>query len=89
MKNYEKVEEKTEIYLGDKIVSWRDKWEEFDDNKNRWNRKSKVYCHIYRQKSKWKPLNLGECNNGDSFTAVNQAINQAKEYINICNKHGW
>jgi hypothetical protein len=86
--NFEKTEEKTETYLGDKIVAWREKWEEMNEKGN-FENKSKINCHIYRIGSKWQPLNLGECNDGGKFTAVNQAVNQAKDFLNVCNKHGW
>ena len=88
-RNLTKEEEKTEMYLGNKIVAWVDKWEEFNDKKDKWEKKSQVYCHLYRTGSKWQPLNLGECNDGGKFIAVNQAVNQAKDFVNCCNENGW
>jgi hypothetical protein len=88
-RNFKKVEEKEEIYLGSKIVAWCDKWEEYNADKDKWEKKSKIYCHLYRVGSKNQPLNLGECNDGSKFTAVNQAVNQAKDFVNCCNQHNW
>ena len=88
-RNYRKVEEKEEVYLGNKIVVSKHAWEEYNKGKDKWEDKSQICCLLYRTKSKHQPLNLGECNDGSKFTAVNQAINQAKEFINICNKHNW
>lgn len=88
-RNFEKVEEKEEMYLGNKIVAWKYKWEEYNEKKDKWEKKSHVYCFLYRIGSKWQPLNLGECNDGSKFTAVNQAVNQAKDFVNCCNEHGW
>lgn len=88
-RNFERVEEKEEIYLGNKIVAWRDNWEEFNKKRDKWEKKSQVYCHLYRTGSEWQPLNLGECNDGSRFTAVNQAVNQAKDFVNTCDKYRW
>ena len=88
-RNFERLEEKDESYLGSKIVAWCDKWEEYNENKDKWEKKSQVYCHLYRVGSKNQPLNLGECNDGSKFTAVNQAINQAKDFVNCCNENEW
>lgn len=68
-----KQEERELIYKNSKIIAYK------LENKY-------ICCHIYRDNSKWQPLNLGECNNGSKFTAVNQAINQAKQYIDYFNK---
>lgn len=67
-----KTEEKELTYKDSKIISYR-----LEDKS--------IVCYIYRSTSKWQPLNLGECNNGSKFTAVNQAINQAKQYIDYFN----
>ena len=67
-----KTEEKELTYKDSKIISYR-----LEDKS--------IACYIYRPTSKWQPLNLGECNNGSKFTAVNQAINQAKQYIDYFN----
>ena len=89
IRNFEKLEEKEELYLGSKILAWRDKWEEYNEEKDKWENKSQVYCHLYRVGSVNQPLNLGECNDGSKFTAVKQAINQAKDFVNCCNEYGW
>lgn len=88
-RNFTREQEKTEMYLGDKLIAWVEKWEELNSKKEKWEKKSQVYCHIHRVNSKWKFLNLGECNDGGKFTSVNQAINQAKSLIDCCNKNGW
>lgn len=88
-RNLERIETKEETYLGNKIIAWKDKWEEYNEKKEKWEQKSQIYCHLYRTASKGQPLNLGECNDGSKFTATNQAINQAKEFVNVCNKHNW
>lgn len=93
MRNLKRTKEKIEEYLGSKIVAWVWEYEEYVLNEKtqvgKWVEKKEVVCHLYRVGSKWQPLNLGECNDGSKFTAVNQAINQAKEFIDICNKNNW
>jgi hypothetical protein len=86
-RNFERVDKKEEVYLGCKILSWRDKWEEYNVVKDKWVNKSQVFCYLYRLGSKYQPINLGECNDGSKFTSVNQAINQAKDYVNCCKEH--
>jgi hypothetical protein len=81
-----KKNEKIEIYLNSKIVSYENHFESFNVKKNKLEDKKEIICLVYRLGSKWQPLNLNECNDGSKFTSINQAINQAKEYINICNK---
>jgi hypothetical protein len=61
------------IYKDSKIVSYK-----LEDKS--------ISCYIYRKGSKWQPLNLGECNDGKKLTDINQAINQAKQYIDFFNK---
>jgi hypothetical protein len=68
-----KEEEKELTYKNSKIIAYK-----LEDKS--------ISCFIYRDGSNWQPLNLGECNNGSKFTAVNQAINQAKQYIDFFNK---
>ena len=87
-RDFKKTDEKIELYLDSKIISWVDRWEEYSDRKGIWESKKQVECHLYRLGSKWQPLNLGGCNDGGKFTAVNQAINQAKDFVNCCNKYG-
>ena len=81
-----KTDEKTEIYLGSKIVAWIYRWKEFNDEKNIYEDKKEICCHVYRIGSKNQPLNLGQCNDGSKFTSVNQSINQVKAFINCCNE---
>ena len=88
-RNLTKEKEKIEMYLGNKIVAWEWHWERFNETKNKWEKKKEVVCHLYRLRSKYQPLNLGECNNGSKFTAVNQSVNQAKDFVNCCNENGW
>lgn len=88
-RNFKEVEEKEEMYLGNKIIAWRNKWEEYNEKKDKWVNKSQVYCFLYMRGSKWQPLNLGECNDGSKFTSVNQAVNQAKDFVNCCNEYNW
>lgn len=72
---------KEEFYSESKIVAWRDVYEEYDSKKDKWIEKKDVVCHLFRNGSENKPLNLGECNDGSRFTSVNQAINQAKQIV--------
>jgi hypothetical protein len=78
---------KEEIYLNNKIVSWINIYKEYDIKKEKWLEKKDIICHLFRKGSKNQPLKLGECNDGGKFTSVNQAINQAKSFINSCIKY--
>ena len=40
-----------------------------------------IKCNISGKWLKYNPLNLGECNDGRKFTHINQAVNQAKQFI--------
>lgn len=53
-------------------------WEQYDEKKDKWDKKSIITCYLKRSKN----LNLGECNDGSPFTSVNQAVNVAK---GLCN----
>ncbi len=78
-------EYKEEIYLNSAINAWRDVYLEYDIKKDDMVEKKYIMCHLYRDGSKNQPLNLGECSNGDKFTSVNQAVNDAKfiaKYLN-------
>ena len=44
----------------------------------------RIICIITTNKN---ILSLGECNDGSKFTSVNQAINQAKSFINSSTIH--
>jgi hypothetical protein len=83
-----KNNEKIESYSNSKIVAWENHWEEFNEKGNLVAKKE-IICHVYMVGSKWQPLNLGECNDGSKFTAVNQSINQAKTFVDVCNKYSW
>jgi hypothetical protein len=77
------TERKEELYKGSRIVAYKEEWKEVEDSKGELVlvSKKRFVCHLYRPESKWQPLNLGECNDGRKFTAVNQAVNQAKELV--------
>ena len=62
------------------ITAWKEVYEEYDKNKDKWNKKSQIICHLKRNNK--NILNLGECNDGSKFTSINQAINVAK---GLCN----
>ncbi len=79
--NLRKEDLKEENYSNSKIVAWRDVYEEYDEKKDKWIEKKDIICHLFRNKCKHQPLNLGECNDGGKFTSVNQAVNQAKQII--------
>lgn len=80
-RNY-RLEDETEVkHSNSKIIAWRSVYEEYDKKNDRWVEKKDFTCHLYLNKSKHKVLNLGGCNDGSRFTSVNQAINQAKVFI--------
>jgi hypothetical protein len=80
MKNLRKTDEVTVEYKGSKIYAFRWQWEE-DNDKGVEVTKKNVVCHLYRLGSKNKPLNLGECSNGNALTAPAQAVNEAKSLV--------
>ena len=82
IKNFTRQDIKEEEYLGSKIIAWRLYFDQWNEKKNLWEEKKEVYCHLYSPEIKYQPLNLGECNNGDKFSSVNQAVNQAKGIVN-------
>lgn len=45
-RNLIKTDEKTETYLGNKIIAWFYRWEEYN-KKNIWESYKEVYCHLY------------------------------------------
>ena len=77
-RNYSSEQYTEEIYKHGFIKAWKDTWEEYDEKKEKWNKKSQIVCHLKRKNF----LNLGECNDGSPFTSVNQAVNQAKSLCN-------
>lgn len=78
VRNYTSEQHITEVYKHGTINAWKDVWEEYDENKDKWNKKSRIVCCLKRENL----LNLGECNDGSPFTSVNQAVNVAK---GLCN----
>jgi hypothetical protein len=72
------LETKTEDYLGYKIIA--SMFEFKIDQKFIKN----YTCTIYKDEKFF--INLGECNNGSKFTAINQCINQAKSFLNSLKK---
>ena len=99
-KNLIKTKEKSEMYLGSKIIAWSEEFEELvkhcyvepdidkvDSAKDEWKFRKQIICHLYRPDSKNQPFYISECLNGDKLTSVNQAINQAKDFMNICNNN--
>jgi hypothetical protein len=83
------VTERKDIHLGVGITVRRIDFETFDESKNRWDKRFIVSCVVDRTKQRDKPINLGECNDGSKFTSINQAVNQAKEFLDICFKYNW
>ena len=47
-----------------------------------WKGGRDIICRVKRE---GREINLGEANDGSKFQAVAHAINQAKEYIDVCN----
>lgn len=64
-------------YKNGSINAWRESWEEVDI-KDKVVIKRRIVCTLYREQYKHKLLNLGECSDGTPFSAVSQAINEAK-----------
>lgn len=65
------------VYKSSKISAWRESWEEAD-MKGKVTVKRRIMCTLFRTWKKYPSLNLGECNDGAQFSAVSQAINEAK-----------
>ena len=57
-----------------KIHAYKREWKELND-KGKEVTKKEYYCRLYRN-DRW--LNLGEMSDGSKFTAVAQAVNEAK-----------
>jgi hypothetical protein len=87
-RNLEKIDGNDIIYLNNKIIAYKYQWGNYNSEKGRWGILSKINCHIYFNSS-LHPFNLGNCNDGSQFMSINQAINQAKYFIDTCNKYGW
>lgn len=77
-RNHSSEQHIEEIYKHGFIKAWKNTWEEYDEKKDRWDKKSQIVCRLKREKL----LNLGECNDGSPFTSVNQAVNVAKSLCN-------
>jgi len=71
----EKLDEKILFINNHKIVCERFLYKCLELNKEL----KKIYCFIEFENGKF--LNLGECNNGDKFQHINQAINEAKYIV--------
>ena len=89
VRNEKIIEKKEEVFLSSSILATKHEWQVFDEVKNSWLDKKAIMCSVNRINSKNKSLYLGECNDGSKFTSVNQAINQAKQFISTCNQYGW
>ena len=74
---------KVETYLESVIIAWKESYKKDETVQNIFK------CHIYREKSQNKPLNLCECNDGSKFQSINHAINQAKIYVKTCEENNW
>jgi hypothetical protein len=88
-RNFTETDLKQVAYNGSSIKAWIKRYEQKDLTNDTWNSVKQIKCHIFRKGSSNQPLNLHECNNGDKFTSVNQAINQAKKYIDCCEENDW
>lgn len=64
-------------YKGAKIHAYKLEWQELND-KDKLVTKREFNCRLNRTGSANKPLNLGEMSDGSRFTAVAQAVNEAK-----------
>lgn len=78
IRNFRREQYIEEYYKHGFISAWKELWEQYDKKKDKWDKKSEIICHLTRNIA----LNLGGCNNGSSFTSVNQAVNVAK---GLCN----
>jgi len=78
-RNYLIDQEEYLEYKHGKISAYRECWEEYNDKKEKWEPKKNYVCHLSRPKLNF--LNLGEMSDGGRFTAVTQAINEAKSLI--------
>lgn len=64
-------------YKGAKIHAYKLEWQELND-KDKLVTKREFHCRLNRTGSANQPLNLGEMSDGSRFTAVAQAVNEAK-----------
>lgn len=62
-------------YKHGEIQAWRSSWEEYNEQRDKWESKRRIHCFLKRP---GLFLNLGECNDGSPFSAVAQAVNEAK-----------
>ena len=45
------IEQNTEeIYKHGFISAWKEVWEEYDEEKDKWNKRSQIICHLKREK---------------------------------------
>jgi len=78
-RNYTVDQEQYLEYKHGKISAYRESWEEYNEKKQKWEPKKNYISHLSRPKLKF--LNLGEMSDGGKFTAVAQAVNEAKSLI--------
>lgn len=76
-KNLRKLEEVSTEYKGSKVYAFKWEYEVLND-KGREVTQREIVCNLYRVGSTNQPLNLGEMSDGSKFTAVAQAVNEAK-----------
>lgn len=76
-KNLRKSEEVNTEYKGSKVYAFKWEYEVLND-KGREVTQREIVCNLYRTGSVNQPLNLGEMSDGSKFTAVAQAVNEAK-----------
>ena len=74
---------KIEEYLNSTIIAFSHTNNIYDEKKKKFRTVKTINCHLYREGSKYQPLVLRECNDGQKLTSISQAINQAKEIINF------
>lgn len=79
-RNFREEDRTEEFYENKIIIACKYIFEEYDNVKNTWEKAKKISCVINNDRDEFW-INLGECNNGDKFTSIGQAINQAKNFI--------
>ena len=85
-RNVTEEELREEVYLGNRIESYKKIYEEFDILSGKWVKKKLIVCLLYCYPDEFKFINLRECNDGSPFTSVNQAVNQAKSFVDTIRK---
>lgn len=64
-------------YMDSTILAFKEYWTEIDGS-DKPKERSKIICYLINEYYIGGKLNLGECNDGSKFTAVRQAVNEAK-----------